>query len=256
MEEEHNEDRRSTGTLPMEDGTFCSYRIVKSNRKSMALQILKTGEVIVRLPLSAPYRLGHQLIAKNSSWVYQAVQKVKVLSDRQQQLSWTDGSALLLFGEMLTLHILPDSKRKGILVKEAPDGLLLTGSVSFEDTKEGEDTVKAVIKHWYRQRARQYLEEKTAVWSRIMNTDYGRIAIRDQATRWGSCSGKGNLNFNWRLVLLPEDLADYVVVHELAHRFYMNHSKEFWSVVEQEIPDYRFRRKKLREYENEIYQKY
>ncbi|WP_242996534.1 M48 family metallopeptidase [Lacrimispora amygdalina] len=255
MKVEHTEDRRSTGILPFEDGNFCSYRIVKSNRKTMALQISKTGEVIVRLPLSAPYRFGHELVLKNSSWVYEAVRKVKIQAARQQ-LSWTDGSVLLLFGEKRTLRILPDFKRKKILIKESPADLTLTGSINPEDLREGENAVRIVIKSWYRQRARQYLEEKTAVWSRIMNTDYGRIAIRDQATRWGSCSGKGNLNFNWRLVLLPEDLADYVVVHELAHRFFMNHSKAFWSIVEKEIPDYRSRRKRLREYESDIYQKY
>ncbi|NNJ31268.1 M48 family metallopeptidase [Bacteroides xylanolyticus] len=215
----------------------------------MALQVTKTGEVIVRLPFTASYRLGHELVLKNSRWVYEAVLKIRsrpVLN----QFSWADGSELLLFGEKRIIRILHDVRRKGILIKESSEELTLTGSI------DGEDTVRSVIKNWYRQRARQYLEEKTAFWAQIMNTDYGRIAIRDQATRWGSCSGKGNLNFNWRLVLLPEDLADYVVVHELAHRTYMNHSKAFWSTVEKEIPDYRSRRKRLREYESDIYQKY
>ncbi len=249
MEEEHNEDRRNTGILPFEDGTFLNYKIVKSKRRTMALQVSKTGEVIVRLPFTVPYRLGHELILKNSRWVYEAVLKIRsrpILN----QFSWADGSELLLFGEKRIIRILHDVKRKGILIKESSEELTLTGPI------DGEDTVKTVIKNWYRQRARQYLEEKTAVWAQIMNIDYGRIAIRDQATRWGSCSGKGNLNFNWRLVLLPVDLADYVVVHELAHRSYMDHSKAFWSTVEKEIPDYRSRRKRLREYESDIYQKY
>jgi len=249
MEEEHNEDRKSTGILPFEDGTFLSYRIVKSKRRTMALQISKTGEVIVRLPFTVPYRFGHELALKNSRWVYEAVLKIRS-QPVLKQFSWKDGSELLLFGEKRIIRILYEDKKTRILIKESPEELTLIGSI------DGEDTVKAVIKHWYRQRARQYLEEKTAVWAQMMNTDYGRIAIRDQATRWGSCSGKGNLNFNWRLVLLPEDLADYVVVHELAHRFYMNHSKAFWSTVEKEIPDYRSRRKRLREYESDVYQKY
>lgn len=89
-----------------------------------------------------------------------------------------------------------------------------------------------------------------------MGVSYLRISIRDQRTRWGSCSLKGNLNFNWKLVLLPEELADYVIVHELCHRIYMNHSSDFWKLVERELPDYRQRRKALKSYESEMDQKY
>ena len=80
-----------------------------------------------------------------------------------------------------------------------------------------------------------------------MGVDYGRITIREQKTRWGSCSSKGNLNFNWKLVLLAPELLDYVVVHELAHRREMNHSKNFWKIVEAELPDYREQRRRLKE---------
>ena len=81
-----------------------------------------------------------------------------------------------------------------------------------------------------------------------MGVIYGRISMRNQKTRWGSCSSNGNLNFNNRLLFVPEELVDYVVVHELAHRKEMNHSNAFWNVVEKYMPDYKERRKKLREY--------
>ena len=80
-----------------------------------------------------------------------------------------------------------------------------------------------------------------------MDVQVGRITIRNQKTRWGSCSGAGNLNFNWKLVLMPPEVLDYVVVHELAHRKEMNHSSKFWTIVEREMPDYQERQQRLKE---------
>lgn len=99
----------------------------------------------------------------------------------------------------------------------------------------------------YREKAREVLNERASYYAAIMNVDYGRVAIREQKTRWGSCSAIGNLNFNWKLIMMPPGVLDYVVVHELAHRKEMNHSKRFWDVVEEVIPDYRIYRKWLKE---------
>ena len=89
-------------------------------------------------------------------------------------------------------------------------------------------------------------DTKTKKYAAQMNVTYGRITIRNQQTRWGSCSSKGNLNFNYRLFFLPEELRDYVIVHELAHRRQMNHSKLFWAEVEKILPDYKVRRQALK----------
>lgn len=95
--------------------------------------------------------------------------------------------------------------------------------------------------------AREIFTRQVRYYADRMQVTYGRISIREQKTRWGSCSSKGNLNFNWKLVLLAPELLDYVVVHELAHRREMNHSKDFWKIVEAELPDYRERRRRLKE---------
>ena len=84
-------------------------------------------------------------------------------------------------------------------------------------------------------------------WAERMGVTYGRITIRNQKTRWGSCSAKGNLNFNCLLMLQPEELQTYVVIHELAHRIEMNHSKAFWDIVSRYDPAYKIHRKKLKE---------
>lgn len=86
----------------------------------------------------------------------------------------------------------------------------------------------------------------------IVGVDYGRITIRNQRSRWGSCSAKGNLNFNCLMMLMPEEIRDYIVVHELCHRLVMNHSPAFWRQVERVLPEYKQCRKWLREHGDSI----
>lgn len=100
--------------------------------------------------------------------------------------------------------------------------------------------------------AMRVLPERAAYYAPKVGVSYGRITIRNQRTRWGSCSGKGNLNFNCLLMLAPEQVQDYVVVHELCHRLEMNHSARFWSEVERVFPDYRIAKQWLKEHGEEI----
>ena len=95
-------------------------------------------------------------------------------------------------------------------------------------------------------KALKYIPERVAFYAPKVGVDYGRITIRNQKTRWGSCSSKGNLNFNCLLMLTPPEVIDYVVVHELCHRKEMNHSKQFWSEVEKILPDYKKQEKWLK----------
>lgn len=98
------------------------------------------------------------------------------------------------------------------------------------------------------QKAKEIFPGRAAYYAERMSVDYGKITIKEQKTRWGSCSAAGNLNFNWKLVLAPETVLDYVVVHELAHRRFMNHSKEFYAFIGETLPDYKQSQLWLRKY--------
>ncbi len=98
----------------------------------------------------------------------------------------------------------------------------------------------------YKRQARKLVEERLAYFNQYYNFDFNRIAIRNQSSRWGSCSSYKNLNFNYRLCLLPSELADYIIVHELCHLSEMNHSVKFWDLVAWTIPDHKIRRKELK----------
>ena len=102
------------------------------------------------------------------------------------------------------------------------------------------------LKH--REEARGFLTERVAYWNKQYGFTYGRIAIKDTKRLWGSCSRKGNINFSYALLFLPRELADYVVVHELCHLAELNHSKQFWALVAQRLPEYVSLRRELRRY--------
>ncbi|MGI6257507.1 MAG: M48 family metallopeptidase [Anaerovoracaceae bacterium] len=97
-------------------------------------------------------------------------------------------------------------------------------------------------------RLEHILKERCQYFASRMGVDYGKIRINRARTRWASCNGKGDLNFSLAMMALPRELVDYIVVHELSHRKEMNHSKGFWAIVEKEMPDYRERRKRLKNY--------
>lgn len=97
----------------------------------------------------------------------------------------------------------------------------------------------------YKEQARILVHAKLAYWNTFYHFSYNRISIKNQKSRWGSCSSKGNLNFHYKIVLLPDELVDYLIVHELCHLGQMNHSKHFWDLVAKTIPDYVVRQKAL-----------
>jgi predicted metal-dependent hydrolase len=102
----------------------------------------------------------------------------------------------------------------------------------------------------YKEIARALVMEKLAEFNKIYELSFNHITIRDTKSRWGSCSKKGNLNFNYRIVFLPPPLADYLVVHELCHLQEFNHSQKFWNLVAVAVPDYKKLRKELKNVRN------
>ena len=120
--------------------------------------------------------------------------------------------------------------------------------VSTSSNKE----LNVVLKQWYRIQAAKLIKERLDRWGDRLNVGYNRVTIRGQKTRWGSCSHKGNLSFNWRLLMVPEPVLNYVIIHELAHIKEMNHSKKFWQLVTEHCPHWREHRKWLRVHESAL----
>lgn len=114
------------------------------------------------------------------------------------------------------------------------------------------DTQRAALEQRYVTAAKEYFPKRAAYYQQFTGGSYNRITIRDQKTRWGSCSAKGTLSFNWRLMLAPPEILDYVVIHELCHLTYMDHSAAFWRKVESVCPGYRTARRWLKDHGHEL----
>lgn len=121
-----------------------------------------------------------------------------------------------------------------------------------EQNSHYSDTQKHFLEKKYRQIAKRYIPERVAYFQQFTGGTYNTIAIREQKTRWGSCSSNGTLSFHWRLMMAPPHVLDYVVVHELCHLTHMNHSKAFWELVEKVMPDYKLYRNWLKEHGEEL----
>ena len=167
------------------------YRIIRSSRKTVAIEITPRGEILVRCPNRMATREIHQFVESKSHWIQAHLEKICSHSG--------------------------------------------TPSLTPEEHK-------ALIRE-----AKEYLPARVRFWATQMGATVERITIRSQKTRWGSCSASGNLSFNCLLMLAPEAVRDYVIVHELCHRKEMNHSPRFWTAVETVFPDYPVCKKWLKE---------
>ena len=125
----------------------------------------------------------------------------------------------------------------------ARPGVMAEGNKLVVLTARTETSViEEAVKNWYENRAKQVLTDRVEQYRRQLGETIGAVRIKNVKSRWGSCSSKRILNFNWRLVMAPPEILDYVVVHELCHLQQMNHSAAFWSLVEGILPDYKQRR--------------
>ena len=142
-------------------------------------------------------------------------------------------------------------KAKHDWILKTLDKIEQRNTAETREYEEAEQLSSGEVKE-LKKEARNHLASLTEYWAEKIGVSYGRISIRGQKTRWGSCSSKGNLNYNYLLMLCPDDVIEYVVIHELCHRVYMNHSKRFWEKIEEFCPNYRQARKWFKQNGNSL----
>jgi predicted metal-dependent hydrolase len=208
-------------------------QIVRSKRKTLALIVKPDGSLIVRAPLRASEKVIREFIEQHAEWIKKK-QAEALVSLPPEPKQYVAGETFLYLGNAYSLEIVKGQKKP----------LLLEGS--FKLAESAQSKAGLVFERWYRAQAKQILTERVHLYASQYGFQYKKIGITSARTRWGSCSADGSLNFSWRLILTPMEAVDYVVLHELVHTVFHNHSRRFWNKVEAIMPDYKERRKWLR----------
>lgn len=197
--------------------------IERSNRKTLSLAVMKDGNVVVKAPINVKDEVIMNFVEDKQNWI-----KEKLFIVNQTKTKFDDVckyQKFLLYGNKYSL-VLADVKK-------------IETNEHFEivfPKKIEQDKILKTLKIWYKKVAKQILSDRLAFMESRLKLKSSLLKIGDSKGRWGSCNSKGTICFNWRVIMLPPNLIDYVIVHELCHLVEMNHSKNFWKLVEKFLP--------------------
>lgn len=218
---------------------------INARAKSVRLSITASRGLVVTIPRGVHPGIIPGILDEKRGWIEKVFRKIAEHPQPAPKTLPTD-FALNAIGEKWQVVYKPKEIR-GVSLKELPSHVLLVeGKVSSQPS------VRILLKKWLRSKAEQVLPEWLERTGQKLSLSYKSVTIRDQKTRWGSCSSRKNINLNQKLLFLSPHLVEYIFVHELCHTVHMSHSARFWTLVRSYLPDYESRREELRKTEKSI----
>lgn len=208
--------------------------IKRSKRKTISIEITKDARAVVHAPMRTSLQVIERIVKEKEYWIRTKKEEAQRRNKACPKMSFAEGGSFLLLGAVYTLHF--DDTAKEIHTEKD----FLVVPLKYKESA-GEK-----LASFYKKTARSYFTARTDYFAAIMGVHYETIRITSALTRWGSCSSKGTICYTWRLIMASSELTDYVVVHELCHLLHMNHSAAFWRSVARVMPDFDYRRNKLK----------
>lgn len=217
-----------------------SYQLQRSARRSIGFQISEQG-----LRVSAPSWISiaeiEQAILSKQNWILSKLALREQLSVKSQAMQWQDGATMPYLGRSIQLQVILSPGLPAVL---DASGTQLILHFAKQPTAE---KIRQRVHTWLQAQAEHVFLQKLHHYAAAMGVQFAALSLSSARTQWGSCSAQGNIRLNWRLMHFSNELIDYVVVHELAHRREMNHSPRFWAEVAAYFPDYKMARSRLQQ---------
>ena len=209
------------------------FQVIFRKRKSMTIIVEAPDRVTAIVPLRTSQAVIMEKVQARAPWIIKKLEYFKNIHQLHTPREFVDGESFLYMGEDYQLQVEHDISLVRLDVKLNRELLWVCTPV------RDKETIEKALEGWYRQRTREKILERVNYYQNKILKEPNRIVIKDQKKRWGSCSSKGNLNFNWRLIMAPLTVMDYIVVHEMCHLVHLNHSQDFWNLVAEILPDYK-----------------
>ena len=231
------------GRVQFGDATI-EYDVQRSGRRKKTVQItMAGGRVVVAAPSDTPHSKLEAIVRKRAPWILRQAPDAVLQASRKR---FVRGETLPYLGRNVRLVVEP-ADMPSPEVRFDHWSFRIAVPIGLDESKRYDEIWKAFVQ-WYRQRASHRLPRTVELWrKRIGWSETPGVLVRDQRQRWGSCAPDGTLRFNWRVAMVHPELAEYVVVHELAHLKISSHSAEYWTLISSLLPDAQQRRRRLRE---------
>lgn len=227
------------------------YLIRRSARaKRMRLSLNQSGELTLVLPRFVPETIGRVFVNSQSAWIKMQQAKIKSKVEIYQQQEWSTGSDIIIFDQKkYSIKLISHSlKRDCYKINEKVLGVCL----SPDDKNSKQKRIKILIESFYKDLAKEHLTKRSEYWAEQLGARFNQVRIKSTKSRWGSCSTKKNLNYNWKVLQAPAAVIDYLVIHEVCHLKEMNHSTKFWKLVENLDPKFKAHRAYLKEHQGRL----
>ena len=220
------------------DGRDIPFRLERrKGRRRVSIFVEPRQGLVLRTPPRFPLREVEETLRGEENWIRDKLLWRENWLSEHPERRFVSGETLLLLGEEWALEIHRDPLRKRAHI-QAKNGIIRVDLSRSADAR-------SVLEAWMRRLARRIVLARVDHWSARIGKRAGRVTLRDTRSRWGSCSSTGNLSFNWKLIMVPPEALDYVVVHELCHFVHLDHSPDYWALVEGYLPDFAVQRRWL-----------
>ena len=222
----------------MERGKIDSleYSLRRSNRKSMGIAIERDGAIIVTAPHQAKFNEIEKFVSEKKIWIYQKLAKKKTLNREKPRREFVNGQGFLYLGKSYRLKLIDNGKMKSA---RSPNVTVLRLWHGYFELAESEKAnARNHFISWYRKQIKEQLKARIPRYDKRIGVTVKDTRILDLGHRWASCGRNGVINFNWRSVMAPVWVLDYILVHEMVHHIERGHTDRFWRLVSRVIPDY------------------